>query len=156
MTVQHQDRATDFPEEATVAAAVPAAPLDDVGARYSRPARRGQRRLLAVLGVALAVVAFTLVAVSALDRDVRWRDVGFTVVDPGRVQVRFEVYGDPGDMLRCQVRAADARYGDVGQVEVDLGPLPVRGLAEEVEVRTVAPASSASVRTCVVLPQRLS
>ncbi len=101
-----------------------------------------------------AVVAFSSVAASVLDHEVRWRDVGFQVVSPGQVRVTFEVYGRDGDQVRCQVRAADARYGDVGQVEVDLGPLTGAGEQVTVEVRTLAEASSASVRTCVLVPGR--
>ena len=100
----------------------------------------------------LALGSFAAVTAAVLDTDVRWRDVSFEVVDDRRVEVRFEVYAGEGDEVRCLVRAADARYGDVGQVEVDLGPLPARGEARTVQVRTVAPASSASVRTCVLLP----
>ncbi len=125
---------------------------DDVAARYARPQRRRLGRVLAALGVLAAVGAFALVAVSVLDSGVRWQDVSFEVVDEELVQVRFEVYAREGDRVRCQVRAADARYGDVGQVEVDLGPLPPGGgEGRTVQVRTVAPAASASVRACVLL-----
>ncbi|WP_380165978.1 DUF4307 domain-containing protein [Jannaschia sp. R86511] len=126
---------------------------DDVAARYARPRRRRTTLVLAVLGAVAAVAAFSAVTAALLDTDVRWRDVSFEVVDDELVQVRFEVYGAEGDRVRCQVRAADARYGDVGQVEVDLGPLPPGGgEARTVPVRTVAPAASASVRTCASLP----
>ena len=126
--------------------------VDDVAARYARPPRRGRRLLVTALGAAAGLAAFASVGAAVLEQDVRWRDVSFEVVDDELVRVRFEVYAEEGDRLRCQVRAADARYGDVGQVEVDLGPLPARGESRTVEVRTVAPASSASVRTCVRLP----
>jgi len=130
----------------------PQQPLDDVAARYARPPRRRLGWLLGALGVLAAVGAFALVAGSLLDTDVRWQDVSFEVVDDELVQVRFEVYAGEGDRVRCLVRAADARYGDVGQVEVDLGPLPSGGAAgRTVDVRTVAAAASASVRTCVLL-----
>ncbi len=125
-------------------------PADDVAARYSRPQRPWMGRVLAVLGGVVAVAAFALVVSSLLDDGVRFRDISFAVVDDDLVQVRFEVYADEGDVVRCQVRAADARYGDVGQVEVDLGPLPAGGgEGATVDVRTVAPAASASVRACV-------
>jgi hypothetical protein len=130
----------------------PAHTDDDVAARYARPARRGARVVWAVVGVVLALASFTAVTANVLDTDVRWRDISFDVVDDELVQVRFEVYGEEGESVRCLVRAGDARYNDVGQVEVDLGPLPARGQAATVDVRTVAPASSASVRTCVLLP----
>ncbi len=95
-----------------------------------------------------------LVGGSVLSTDLRWREVSF-VVGPREVQLTFEVYGEEGDMVRCQVRASDERFADVGQVDVDLGPLPARGQSRTVTVRTVAPATSASVRTCVLVPDRL-
>ena len=128
---------------------------DDVAARYARPRTgrsRWTRRLLLAGGAVAVVLAFVSVASSVLDHEVRWRDVGFDVVSEEQVRVTFEVYGREGDEVRCQVRAADARYGDVGQTDVDLGPLPGRGEQVTVDVRTLGEASSASVRTCVLLP----
>ena len=148
---------TDGPPRATGGPASPGSggvltASDDVAARYARPPRRVSRTLLVVAGVLALLVSFASVTTAVLSDQVRWRDVGFDVVSPERVLVTFEVYADAGDRVRCQVRAADTRYGDVGQVEVDLGPLPARGQLQTVEVRTVAPAVSASVRTCVRLP----
>ncbi len=130
-------------------------PVDDVAARYARPRggrARWTRRLLVVAGVLALVLVSVSVASSVLDHEVRWRDVGFEVVSPEQVQVRFEVYGRVGDEVRCQVRATDARYSDVGQVDVDLGPLEARAERVSVELRTLGEASSASVRTCVLRP----
>jgi len=128
---------------------------DDVAARYA-PSHLGRSRwrlrVVAVVGVLVAGVAFASVTASVLDRDVRWQDVSFDAVSPEQVRVTFEVYGAEGDMVRCQVRAADTRYSDVGQLDVDLGPLPRRGERVTVEVRTLALAVSASVRTCVLRP----
>ena len=128
---------------------------DDVAARYA-PSRVGRRRwwvrAAAAVGVVVVGLAFASVTASVLDREVRWRDVSFDVVSAEQVRVTFEVYGAEGDLVRCQVRATDTRYSDVGQLDVDLGPLPRRGEQVTVEVRTLAPAVSASVRTCVLRP----
>lgn len=129
---------------------------DEVSARYAVPSRPRVRLLWAVIGSVVLLAAFATVTASVLDREVRWRDVGFDVVDAEQVQVTFEVYGTEGQRVRCLVRAADARYADVGQVEVDVGPLPEQGQSVVVEVRTVEPAASASVRTCVALPGGLN
>lgn len=131
--------------------------VDDVAARYARPPTsrsRWARRLLVGAGALALVLAFVSVASSVLDHEVRWRDVAFDVVSPEVVRVTFEVYGREGDLVRCQVRAADARYSDVGQLDVDLGPLPAPGERTTVDVRTLGEASSASVRTCVLRPER--
>ena len=128
---------------------------DDVAARYA-PSRVGRRRwrlrAAAAVGVLVVGLAFASVTASVLDREVRWRDVSFDVVSAEQVRVTFEVYGAEGDLVRCQVRATDTRYSDVGQLDVDLGPLPRRGEQVTVEVRTLATAVSASVRTCVRRP----
>ena len=128
---------------------------DDVAARYA-PARAGRSRrrsrLAVAAGVLVAGLAFASVTSSVLDHEVRWRDVAFDVVSPDLVRVTFEAYGREGDLVRCQVRAADVRYSDVGQLDVDLGPLPAAGEQTTVDVRTLAPAASASVRTCVLRP----
>ncbi|MFC3686832.1 DUF4307 domain-containing protein [Aquipuribacter hungaricus] len=132
-----------------------APPADDVAARYAprRTARsRWTGRALAVAGVVAVGAAFASVTASVAGPEVRWRDVAFDVLSPELVQVTFEVYGEQGQTVRCQVRAADVRYGDVGQLDVDLGPLPAGGEQATVDVRTLAPAASASVRTCVALP----
>ncbi|MFC5379474.1 DUF4307 domain-containing protein [Aquipuribacter nitratireducens] len=136
-------------------AVTPGVPADDVAARYARPPRRGGRALavaVAVLGGLLAVSAFALVTRAVLADDVRWREVSFEVVDDHLVRTTFEVYADPGDRLRCQVRAADARYGDVGQVDVDLDPLAERATSVTTEVRTTSRAVTSSVRTCILVP----
>ena len=124
---------------------------DDVAARYARPSGgrdRAARRLLVVAGAVAVVLAFVSVASSVLDHEVRWRDVSFDVVSAELVTVTCEVSGREGAAVRCQGRAADARYGDVGQLDVDLGPLAAAGESATVEVRTLGRASSASVRTC--------
>jgi hypothetical protein len=132
---------------------------DDVAARYARPARparrRRGRRVLLVLAAAVAVAVGSAAAwtvAAGLSGGVRWQDVSFAVVDERTVRTTFEVYADPGDRVRCQVRAADARYNDVGQVDVDLGPLASRGTSTTVEVRTTGEAVTSSVRRCVLVP----
>jgi hypothetical protein len=127
-------------------------PADDVAARYARPQRRGLRVVATTVGVVLALAAAALVTRAVVTDDVSWREVAFTVEDEHTVRLQWEVYADPGDRLRCQVRAADGRYNDVGQVDVDLGPLEGRALAVSTEVRTTSEAVTSSVRTCVRLP----
>ena len=128
---------------------------DDVAARYARPRRRGATVLATVVGVALAAGALVTVSLGVLDSEVRWREVSF-VTEADQVELTFEVFAREGDTVRCQVRATDERYADVGQADVDLGPLPARGVSRTVTIRTVSPATSASVRACTVLPDGLN
>lgn len=133
---------------------------DDVAARYTRAAPAGhrrRRRILAAGALAVALAGFLWFAFEITDREARWQLVTFAVTDDEHVDVTFEVYGAEGDRLRCLVRAMDGDFADVGQVEVDLGPLPDGGaLRETVTVRTISPPANASVRTCAVLPDGLS
>jgi hypothetical protein len=133
---------------------------DDVAARYGGRRGAGGTRRLVVAGVAAAVVlglGLVVVGVAVLDRDVRWQTVMFQVTSPERVEVTFEVYGRAGDRVRCLVRATAEDFADVGQREVDLGPLPAGGdLRVTTTVRTIAPGANAGVRTCAVLPDALS
>lgn len=134
---------------------------DDVAARYGRPAPAGsrarQRRFLAGGALAAALALFLWFAVAVTDRDAHWQMVSFVVTDDEHVAVTFEVYGDEGARLRCLVRAMGDDFADVGQVEVDLPPLPPGGAVRRtVTVRTISPPANAAVRTCAVLPDRLS
>jgi hypothetical protein len=141
---------------------VPGGPLldDDVAARYGHVPRAGSprwRRTAAAAALVVAAALFLWFALSVVDRDARWQLVSFVVTDPEHVDVTFEVYGEEGDRLRCLVRATSDDFADVGQVEVDLAPLPAGGARREtVTVRTIAPPANAGVRTCAVLPDRLS
>ena len=128
---------------------------DDVAARYARPRRRGLTVLASLVGVALAGSALVMVSLGVLDSDARWREVSFATA-PEEVELTFEVFAGEGETVRCQVRATDERFADVGQLDVDLGPLPAQGTSRTVTIRTVSPATSASVRACVVLPDGLN
>jgi hypothetical protein len=143
-----------------VVAAGPGPTDDDVAARYGRSRAGGgrRRRVAAAAGAAvLLLAALVWVALAVLDRDIRWQTVSFEVTGPERVEVTFEVYGRAGDRVRCLVRATADDFADVGQREVDLGPLPPGGdLRVTTTVRTIAPGANASVRTCAVLPEPLS
>ncbi|MGF1660974.1 MAG: DUF4307 domain-containing protein [Kineosporiaceae bacterium] len=156
------DRDREAPQTPGAAAEPGPAPADDdVAARYAGPrAGAGARRRLTVAAAAAAVVLLLVLgwfAFAVLDRDVRWQTVTFEVTGPERVEVTFEVYGRAGDRVRCLVRATADDFADVGQREVDLGPLPAGGdLRVTTTVRTIAPGANAGVRTCAVLPDALS
>ncbi len=112
---------------------------------------------VAAAATLVLLTALAWFASAVLDRDVRWQTVTFEVTGPERVEVTFEVYGRSGDRVRCLVRATADDFADVGQREVDLGPLPPGGdLRVTTTVRTIAPGANAGVRTCVVLPDALS
>lgn len=101
---------------------------------------------LAVLGLAWTAWA----GLQAADRDVRWQDVGFVVLDPGTTQVTFDVSVYEGSTATCTVQALAANYAVVGsrQVQVDVGDR--RTVREQVDVLTTSEAVSGQVSGCSI------
>lgn len=134
-------------------------PDDDVAARYAAPPARlrGRRLVAAVAAAALALAAFGWWAATSVQRDLRWSTLTFETVSEDRVAVTFDVIGRPGDVARCVVVARSGDLADAGRAEADVGPLPDDGSQRAtVSVRTITPASTAEVRTCVLTPSPLS
>lgn len=130
----------------------------ELAARYGTVSTRRGRYIgiaVAVAGGALALVVFGWTAIGLSQRDARWQDISYVVVDDHTVEVRFEVYAREGATVRCVVRAIDGDHADVGQVERDIGPIVGQGAGETVRIRTLRPAQGASVRTCVLLRDRV-
>lgn len=126
----------------------------------SRPAERyGDLRpawhstLARVLVVALAVIGlgFTgLAGWQAANRDVRWADVGYTVVDDGRARTTFDVTVYRGTTATCTVQALGADYAVVGQQEVRIDVGDGRSVRERTEILTTSRAVTAVVDSCRV------
>jgi len=124
----------------------------------TRPDRYGSRRRLSrragfglgALALALAVAWAAWVAWSDSGDRLDWTDVSFTVVDPGTTLVVFEVNRSPGRTVVCSVRALNAGYAEVGQVDVTLPPSSARSSRAEATVPTSERAVTGTVKDCVV------
>lgn len=102
-------------------------------------ARRGPRRGVVVAAAVVAVAALVWAAWAGpglVDREVRWRDVGYEVVDDLTLRVTFDVVKDPDATVVCTVQGLNAGYAVVGAVQVEVGPASGRTVRRTVEVPT--------------------
>lgn len=126
----------------------------------SRPAERyGDLRpawhstLARVLVVALAVLGlgFTgLAGWQAANRDVRWKDVGYDVMDDSRTGVTFDVTVYEGTTATCTVQALADDYAVVGQQQVRVDVGTEKSVRERAEILTTSRAVTALVESCTV------
>jgi hypothetical protein len=126
-----------------------------MAARYGHRAAHPSRRaviIAAVVAALLVVGAVVLQTMSSLTRtSVTYEDLGFTVQDPGRVSVRFNLITDPGTTVRCTLTALNQTFTEVGFKEVVIGPVSAARTAHEADVTTTEPAVTGSVKSCEVV-----
>jgi hypothetical protein len=131
------------------------APLRPPPGRYG-PEPTPRRRRLVVAGivlVALVGVAITLaIGLRSANEPVRYKDFGFDVVGPERVDVTFDVYMDAGTTAVCTLDALNESYAQVGTVDVTVGPVDVTEARYTVEVATSELATTGIVQSCRVVP----
>lgn len=82
----------------------------------------------------------------------RFKDFGYTVVSPERVDVTFEVYMDPGTTATCTLDALAESYAQVGTVDVTVGPVEVTESRYTVSVATSELATTGIVQSCRPAP----
>lgn len=100
---------------------------------------------LGVLAMSALAVWFGLAA--SADR-VRWNDAGFQVVDDSRIDVRFDVYREPGRTVTCDLVAQNYDHLVVGSSTVQIPPSDKDGTREIIRIRTTSPAVAGVVRRC--------
>lgn len=126
----------------------PTRPADRYGDRTGR--RPGAVVALLVLGAVF--VGWVLWAgVGAADRDVRWSDVGYRIVDATTVEVMFSVVKDPEATAECTLEALDQRFAVVGLATVEVGPAEEQGVRSTGVVRTSEPAVTGVVDSCRIV-----
>ena len=130
----------------TADAAAPRRPAERYGDRPAVP----RRTAVLVVGVVAALfVAWVVWAgLGAADRDVRWQDVGFDVVDASEVEVTFDVIKAADTSARCTVTALNAGYATVGISTVDVGPAENEVVRTTTTVRTSELAVTGVVDFC--------
>ncbi|GLY58011.1 MAG: DUF4307 domain-containing protein [Cellulosimicrobium funkei] len=141
--------------ETTAPQPSPSTPLRPPAGRYG-PEPTERRRRLAVVGIVLvAVVGLAVTFVIGLryaNEPVRFKDFGYTVVSPERVDVTFEVYMDPGTTATCTLDALAESYAQVGTVDVTVGPVEVTESRYTVSVATSELATTGIVQSCRPAP----
>lgn len=117
--------------------------------RYGDRVRRRGPALVALGVVATVFVGWVVWAgLGAANRDVRWSDVGYEVVDDTTVEVTFTVVKDPDATVVCTVEALNGRFAQVGLATVEVGPADRRGVQHTVTVRTAERAVTGVVEAC--------
>ena len=124
--------------------------LDD---RYGRrPRDRGHPRRFALsfglLAAGLALGLLLWIAVHAATPEVSAALLGYEVRDASTVQVSIEVRRDPGQTVRCLLRAQDAGNVTVGRRELTIAPAPGRTVALTAVIPTTRLAINAELEEC--------
>lgn len=100
----------------------------------------------AVLGLAVVV----WLSLGLLRPGVEARDVGFTVQDETSIEVVFDVTMAPGATATCTIEALNTAFGQVGLLDVEVGPSQSDTVRFTVDVATTELATTGVVRDCVL------
>lgn len=125
--------------------------LDD---RYGRSRQRGiDRRVGCIAGGAAVVFGAVVLAFGGWQAgsSVEYQDIGRTIVDEHRVDVRFEVTGPANTPVACAIEAQNQTKAVVGWKIVELPVTDQRTHAVSTSVVTTNTASTGSVKSCWVL-----
>lgn len=119
--------------------------------RYGPPPSRRRRRITRAAGalaLALALAWVLWAAAGQAARPVRSWTVGYSVLDERGTEVTFDVAQRPGAVARCQVRALDGAFAEVGRAERTVGPSSARTVRVTAAIPTAARAVTAEVVRC--------
>lgn len=132
------------------AAQAPATVADD---RYGAARSARGTRIAFIIGAVVLGVLLTI-GVVGLTRDsitpITWTDIGYEHIDENTTAVEFQVSMTPGETGTCQVQAQNVSHGQVGYLEVPVGPSEDRYHAYRAEITIQEPAVSASVMGCTL------
>lgn len=129
-------------------------PHAPVGRYGPEPTARRRRTVIVALAtagaVALALVVW--IGMSVLADPVQFKDVGYAVQGPDRIDVTFDVIKDPPVTVECTVHALNQSFAEVGLVRVTLGPSATQIERRVVTVPTQELAVTGIVKSCQVVP----
>lgn len=100
---------------------------DSLANRYGRPQRTtssSRRRfgtILAVIGLAIAVLITIWFTWSATEDRLNWKDVGFNIISAQEATVTFQVTKEPEATVTCGVQVLAENYAVVGYDTVVVG-----------------------------------
>ena len=123
--------------------------------RYGpEPTARRRRTVVVILaaGGALVVALVAWIGIGVLRDPVQWKDVGYSVQGPERIDVTFDVVKAPTATAECTVHALSESFAEVGLVRVTIPPASTRIQRQTVTVATQELAVTGIVDTCRVLP----
>lgn len=112
------------------------------------PWHRAVARLLAAAVVVAGLGWVVWAGLHHANRDVRWDEVGFSVVDDSRLDLTFDVIKDPEASATCRLEALNVAYAVVGVAQVEVGPADGRTSRLSAPITTQERAVSAVVKHC--------
>lgn len=129
-------------------------PRTPTGRYGPEPTARGRRAVVvaAALGGALVVALVVWIGAGVLRVPVQWKDVGYSVRGPERIDVTFDVIKDPAVTVECTIHALSSGFAEVGVLRVSVGPAATRVQRETVTVATQELAVTGIVDSCRVVP----
>lgn len=105
-----------------------------------------------IAGIAALVGAVATYAFAAAQAEsVRWREVGFDVVDDSQVEATFDVFLYSDADAECLVRALNESYTEVGVVTVEVARSAGPEQRIETVISTTERATTATVAGCTAL-----
>ena len=135
------------------------APADSsLANRYGAQKRRlSPKAARAAIAAALAVGIGFLAWVTTSNSlsGVTYKDVGYSTTDATLAEVDFQVTREPGNPVKCAVKALDSKFAVVGWKVVDIPPTAADGtpdggrtVAQRVTLRTESASVSGVVDSC--------
>jgi nucleoid-associated protein YgaU len=112
--------------------------------------RRVDRKALIATIVAAAVltVAVSWFGLRAARQEVRWADVGYSIVSPTEATSTFDVFLYADTDATCRIHALNARFAEVGYADVDIARASGQQQRITATITTVEPAVTAVVAYC--------
>lgn len=119
-------------------------------ATYGEPRPGGRRALVLVVALVAAVGIAWLVwaALHHASATVPVTPLGYTVVDEGHVQVRYQVDRDPARAVQCTLEAQGDRHDPVGRLSVVIPAGGDSTVVRQDVVRTTSRAVVGLVDSC--------
>lgn len=112
--------------------------------------RRVDRKALAATIVAAAVltVAVSWLGLRAASQQVRWADVGYSIVSPTEATATFDVFLYTDTDATCRIHALNTRFAEVGYADIEIARASGQQQRLTATVMTVEPAVTAVVAYC--------
>jgi len=106
--------------------------------------------VIGTIGCAVGIAIAVWLGLASTVGQVSWTDIGYHVVDDGRVDVSYDVHRPSGKAVTCEVRALDSHFGTVGSVTVHVPAAGPDSVHRQTTVRTTSRAVTGVVQTCSV------
>lgn len=120
------------------------------GEQPSPEQRRRTRVVVASVSAVLGLAVVVWLSLGLLRPGVEARDVGFTVHDETSIEVVFDVTMAPGATATCTIEALNTAFGQIGLLDVEVGPSQSDTVRVTVDVATTELATTGVVRDCVL------